>query len=108
MRSLLLVLFLIAPASAQCVNGVCQVPMRSPVVNTFKAVARPVVSVAQAQPVRSTVGVVVRSAVQIPQVVRHEMQHQSTMMRSRQCTPMHVHTVAPLRRVVVTRPRGCH
>lgn len=52
---------------AQCENGVCQVPTKAPV---LQAVAAPLVSVLEAQPVRKVATAAVTMAATVPQVVR--------------------------------------
>lgn len=52
---------------AQCENGVCKVPTRAPV---LQALAAPLVSVIETQPVRRTVAVTVNMVANVPQVVR--------------------------------------
>jgi len=51
----------------QCVNGVCKVPTKAPV---LEALAAPLVSVLEAQPVRRTVAATVNLVATVPQVVR--------------------------------------
>ena len=51
----------------QCANGVCRVPTRAPV---LQALAAPLVSVLEAQPVRRTVAATVNLVATVPQVVR--------------------------------------
>lgn len=52
----------------QCANGVCKVPTKAPV---LEALAAPLVSVLEAQPMRRTVAATVNLVATVPQVVRH-------------------------------------
>jgi len=51
----------------QCANGVCKVPTKAPV---LEALAAPLVSVLEVQPVRRTVAATVNLVATVPQVVR--------------------------------------
>lgn len=83
-----LVLGLIATTvSAQCANGVCQVPTRAPV---LPQVQRAMHSVLEAQPVRSTAVAVVRSGYPFPQHVVNNYRQQQQF--------------APQYRVIWSRP----
>lgn len=77
---------------AQCVNGVCQVPSKAPV---LKAIAAPVVAVLEAQPVRRTVAATVNLVATVPQVVR-----QTKPVRSLAYVPVRVLQRQPVRSVV--------
>lgn len=91
-------------ASGQCVNGVCQLPTRTPVINTFRIAASPVAGVIELQPVRTTArvvanttGVVVRSVASFPQVIRNQVHYQQAIVQQR--TQYNVRRFAPFRRL---------
>lgn len=77
---------------AQCVNGVCRVPTKVPV---LKALAAPVVAVLEAQPVRRTVAATVNLVATVPQVVR-----QTKPVRSLASVPVRVLQRQPVRSIV--------
>ena len=86
----LLVGLLAASVSAQCVNGVCQVPTRAPV---LPQVQRAMHSVLEAQPVRSTAVAVAKAGYQLPQHVVNNYRQQHAVVAQR-----------PQYRVIWTRP----
>lgn len=70
MRSLIAILVVCMLANtlfAQCGDGTCQVPTKAPV---LQAIAAPVVSVLEAQPVRKTIAATIKFVAVTPQVVR--------------------------------------
>jgi len=73
----------------QCANGVCKVPTKAPV---LEALAAPLVSVLEAQPVRRTVAATVNLVATVPQVVR-----QAKPVRSVIRVPVNVMRAKPVR-----------
>ncbi len=70
MRNIIAVLATLLLANtlfAQCDSGTCQVPTKAPI---LKALAAPVVSVLEAQPVRRTVAATAKFVAVVPQVIR--------------------------------------
>jgi len=76
----------------QCANGVCKVPTKAPV---LEALAAPLVSVLEAQPVRRTVAATVNLVATVPQVVR-----QAKPVRSVIRVPVNVMRAKPVRSFV--------
>lgn len=77
---------------AQCENGVCKVPTRAPV---LQALAAPLVSVIEAQPVRRTVAATVNMVATVPQVVRR-----TKPVRSLARLPVRIMQARPVRGVL--------
>lgn len=77
---------------AQCENGVCKVPTKAPV---LEALAAPLVSVLEAQPVRKTVVATANLVATVPQVVR-----KAKPVRSIARVPVNVVRSQPVRSVV--------
>lgn len=73
----------------QCANGVCKVPTKAPV---LEALAVPLMSVLEAQPVRSTVAATVNLVATVPQVVR-----QAKPVRSLASVPVRLLQRQPVR-----------
>jgi hypothetical protein len=95
MKSLIAILVVCLLANtlfAQCDDGVCQVPTKAPV---LQALAAPLVSVLEAQPVRRTVAATVNLVATVPQVVR-----QTKPVRSIAKIPVRVLQCQPVRSVV--------
>lgn len=92
MRNIIAVLATLLLANsvfAQCENSVCKVPTKAPV---LKALAAPVVSVLEAQPVRRTVAATVNLVAVVPQVIR-----QTKPVRSLAVVPVRVLRAQPVR-----------
>jgi len=90
--ALLTVILLANTLFAQCENGVCQVPTRAPV---LQALAAPLVSVLEAQPVRRVAAATVNMVATVPQVVR-----QTKLVRSVDRVTVRVAKRQPVRSVV--------
>lgn len=76
----------------QCANGVCKVPTKAPV---LEALAAPLMSVLEAQPVRRTVAATVNLVANVPQVVR-----QTKPVRSLASVPVRLLQRQPVRSFV--------
>lgn len=77
---------------SQCENGVCKVPTKAPV---LQAIAAPLVSVFEAQPVRRVVAATVDMVATVPQVVR-----QAKPVRSIASVPIRVIQRQPVRSAI--------